>query len=271
MPQEKATIHPLFAVPNTAQEMPEPEFDDSPESGEEEEICPICYGAGLEVVPGKGARPCQCRRQKKHSDLIERARIPKRYTDCHFHSYRVLNVSQEKAFRYASKLAMDYPAVERGLLFAGTVGVGKTHLAVSILKGLTERGFSCLFYEFGALLKSIQDSYNSVSQTSELKVLAPVFDAEILVLDEIGASKPTDWVRDTMAHIINTRYNDRKLTIFTTNYPDERRTERDETLEDRIGVRLRSRLYEMCKTVIINGDDFRRNFDKITPIKKPQR
>ncbi|MDQ3374905.1 MAG: ATP-binding protein, partial [Acidobacteriota bacterium] len=222
----------------------------------------------MEVVAGKGARACKCRKQNSHSNLIEKARIPKRYTDCHFHSYRILNPSQDRAFRFASRLTMEYPAVERGLLMTGTVGVGKTHLAVSILKGLTERGFTCLFYEFGGLLKGIQDSYNTVSQTSELKVLQPVFDAEVLVLDEIGASKPTDWVRDTMAHIINTRYNDKKLTIFTTNYLDERRTERDETLEDRIGVRLRSRLFEMCKTVAITGEDFRRTFDQVTPIKK---
>jgi DNA replication protein DnaC len=140
----------------------------------------------------------------------------------------------------------------------GTVGVGKTHLAVSILKGLTERGFGCLFYEFGSLLKQIQDSYNSNTRTSELSVLAPVLNADVLVLDEVGASKPTDWVRDTMAHIINTRYNDTKLTIFTTNYLDERRSERDETLEDRIGVRLRSRLYEMCRTVVVTGEDHRK-------------
>jgi len=92
--------------------------------------------------------------------------------------------------------------------------------------------------------------------------------ADVLVLDEIGTSKPTDWVRDTMAHIINTRYNDEKLTIFTTNYVDERSTEGGETLEDRIGVRLRSRLFEMSKTVIINGEDYRRTFDHVTPIKK---
>ena len=127
------------------------------------------------------------------------------------------------------------------------------------MKGLTERGFNCLFYEFGAILKEIQDSYNTKTQVSELKVLAPVFDAEVLVLDEIGASKPTDWVRDTMAHIINSRYNDQKLTIFTTNYLDERKREKEETLEDRIGVRLRSRLFEMCRTVEMSGQDFRRN------------
>jgi DNA replication protein DnaC len=138
------------------------------------------------------------------------------------------------------------------------VGVGKTHLAVSILKGLSERGFNCLFYEFGTLLKEIQDSYNPSTKTSELGVLAPVLNTEVLVLDELGASKPTDWVRDTMAHIINTRYNDKKVTIFTTNYSDDRPSEREETLEDRIGVRLRSRLFEMCKLIEIKGRDYRR-------------
>ena len=261
MPQEKATIYPLFAVPD----LPERKPYDAPEIGDEPEICPLCYGSGMEIVKGKGARPCGCRKKKSHSNLIEKAKIPKRYENCHFNNYHVLNTSQGHAFKFAMNLVRTYPAVERGLLFMGTVGVGKTHLAVSILKGLIEQRIDCLFYESGALLKSIQDSYNSISQTSELKLLQPIFDAEVLVLDEIGASKPTDWVRDTMANIINTRYNDKKLTIFTTNYLDERHVEREETLEDRIGVRLRSRLFEMCKTVPLGGEDFRRTFDQITP------
>ena len=91
---------------------------------------------------------------------------------------------------------MEYPAVEKGLILMGTVGVGKTHLAVSILKGLTERGFTCLFYEFGTLLKEIQDSYNPATKTSELGVLAPVLNAEILVLDELGV-RAHGLVRDT--------------------------------------------------------------------------
>ena len=151
-----------------------------------------------------------------------------------------------------------YLAVERGLLFTGHVGTGKMHLSAAILRGLAEKGVPCLFYEFGAPLKDIQNSYNPVSQASELAVLAPVYETEALVLDELGASKPTDWVRDTMMQIIGTRYNERKLTIFTTNYTDARRQPSEETLEDRVGVRLRSRLYEMCRTVIIEGEDYRR-------------
>ena len=166
-----------------------------------------------------------------------------------------------RAFKYAYQLVKDYPAVERGLLLMGTCGVGKTHLSVAILQGLVEKGIACLFYEFGALLKEIQDSYNPISQNSELRVLAPVYQAEVLVLDELGASKPTDWVRDTMMQIIGTRYNDRKLTIFTTNYLDARRQPADETLEDRVGTRLRSRLFEMCRTVHVDGEDYRRRFD----------
>lgn len=254
MAGDSAKIHP-FRAPRDERKIEDDKMLDEPE------VCPKCYGAGFEIVPGKGARPCECRRQKTQTNDFDRVRIPRRYEKCHFHNYRPASPSQERAFKFASKLAMDYPAVDRGLLLTGTVGVGKTHLAVSILKGLTERGFGCLFYEFGALLKEIQDSYNPSTQTSELKVLAPILETEILVLDEIGASKPTEWVRDTMAHIINARYNDQKLTIFTTNYLDERRSERDETLEDRIGVRLRSRLFEMCRTVSIIGEDYRRKLD----------
>lgn len=258
----------LYAVPNADDSAFEQEFERAFETDDEPQVCPKCFGAGMEIVPGKGARPCECRKQKSHNKQLDKTRIPKRYENCHFHSYRALNPTQERAFKFASKLAMEYPAIERGLLFMGTVGVGKTHLAVSILKGLTERGFNCLFYESGSLLKEIQNSYNIHTQTSELKVLAPILEAEILVLDEIGATKPTEWVRDTMANIINSRYNDKKLTIFTTNYLDERRNEKEETLEDRIGVRLRSRLFEMCRTVPMFGEDFRRTFDQVTQIKK---
>jgi DNA replication protein DnaC len=260
MPAQPAKNYPLSVVSPAT-----PASDDTSEVARQDspEVCAFCFGTGMEVVPGKGARRCRCRTEKRQAKLFAAARIPCRYERCSFANYQPVlgNGTQLQAFNYAFKLVNEYPAVDRGLLFMGPVGTGKTHLSTAILRGLVEKGIPCLFYEFGALLKEIQNSYNPVSQTSELKVLAPVYETEVLVLDELGATKPTDWVRDTMMQIINTRYNDRRLTIFTTNYVDERGQPSEETLEDRIGVRLRSRLYEMCRTIIINGDDYRRRFD----------
>ena len=276
MPSDnRKKIPPLFAVPerdDAVEDSPARE-ESKPARGKRAEspaVCQKCFGTGFEVS-GRGARRCECRTQDTRGKLLEQARIPRRYREpapprresCTLQNYYPApnNGSQLKAFNYAFRLVREYPAVERGLLLMGPVGVGKTHLAVAILHGLIEKGVPCLFYEFGALLKEIQDSYNKVSNTSEMSVLSPVYQAEVLVLDELGASKPTDWVRDTMMNIIGKRYNDKRLTIFTTNYTDVRRQPTEETLEDRVGVRLRSRLYEMCRTVEIEGDDYRRQLD----------
>jgi DNA replication protein DnaC len=218
--------------------------------------CPQCRGTGWEFVQGRGVRRCDCRRST--GALAAAARIPIRYEKCSFESYFALNPSQEAAIALSKQIAEGYPSFEIGLLMLGTCGVGKTHLAVAIIKALLEKNIPCLFYDFRDLLKEIQDSWNSATQTSEMEVLAPVYDAEVLVLDELGASKPTEWVKDTMTHIINKRYNDKKVTIFTSNYLDQKSNQYDETLQERVGIRLRSRLHEMCKVISLTGDDYRR-------------
>jgi len=256
------------------------------DSGHATEVCSACFGTGVTIVPGKGAKICEQCQPRRGDQLLEAARIPRRHAACNFDNYRVPAglSSLHWALMKAKTLVNDYPAVERGLLLTGSVGVGKTHLAVAILQGLIAKGVSCLFCEFGSLLKQIQDSYNPISKTSELRVLAPVYQAEVLVLDELGSTIPTDWVRDTMYQIINKRYNDKKLTIFTTNYLDVPRIEKAHepevasrtfskkgsserikemtTLEERIGTRLRSRLYEMCNAVVIEGEDYRKSQER---------
>lgn len=227
---------------------------------ENTEVCEECFGTGTKVDPLKGATPCPCRRTERFKKLHAAARIPRRYAGCSFDTFKTQpGSSQDHALLLAQSLVNEYPAVERGLLFMGPAGVGKTHLAVSIIRALIDKGFAGIFTEFGALLKEIQDSYNPISKSSELKVLAPIYQTDVLVLDELGATVPTDWVRDTMYQIINKRYNDNKLTIFTTNYFDDPLTEKDKVLEDRITTRLRSRLYEMCTKVVMDGEDYRRH------------
>jgi len=223
-------------------------------------VCPICNGSGWEPAEQSGkVRRCRCLESARVERLLADARIPKRYEHCDLDSYVPNHESQKKAKMYVQRFLDKYPQIDVGLLFLGTCGVGKTHLAVALLKHvIIQKGDGGLFYDFRDLLREIQGSWNSISQTSELNVLRPVLEARILVLDELGANKPTEWVRDTIAHIINCRYNDKKLTIFTSNYPDTAGQPGEETLTDRIGARLRSRLYEMCKVIEVRGKDFRR-------------
>jgi DNA replication protein DnaC len=220
------------------------------------------------------AEPCDCRLQRRTTRRLERAQIPRRYEHCSLDNYETKFASSNRtlsgALLQARKFVESYPLEtdDKGLLITGNIGVGKTHLAVGILKALvTERGANGLFVDYRDLLKQVQNSYNPQVAATEMQVLAPVFEAEVLVLDELGASKPTDWVWDTVAHILNTRYNDKRITIITTNYSnaapldgplkDTAKTARDESLGDRIGERMRSRLQEMCVVVEIQGKDFR--------------
>ncbi|HWB32858.1 MAG TPA: ATP-binding protein [Acidobacteriaceae bacterium] len=232
------------------------------------EICSICEGSGLRIVVENGrqvARECQCRATRRTARTLERARIPRRYEHCSLDNYELLRSAHRSlaaAHLHARKFVEGYPieTAGTGLLLTGSIGVGKTHLAVGILQALVaERGAAGLFYDYRDLLKQVQNSYNQSVAATELEVLRPVFEAEVLVLDELGAAKPTDWVWDTVAHILNTRYNDRRTTIITTNYPNAAPlgAKGEETLGDRIGERMRSRLQEMCVVVEMHGEDFR--------------
>jgi DNA replication protein DnaC len=196
------------------------------------------------------------------------ARIPARYAHCELNEFAIPHTpdrSLERAKLAAERFVDEYPmSPPFGLLFMGPQGVGKTHLSVGIIKQLIrEKSVECVFRTFPELLKEIQNSYNSVSQASELSLLAPVLETEVLVLDELGAQNPSSWVKDTVGYILNYRYNENKVTIFTTNFLD--RNEREnarpgiaDTLAERIGDRMRSRLFEMCKTIRMDGKDFRR-------------
>ncbi len=255
------------------------------------EVCSHCGGLGLTLVRRGGrqfATECVCRTSQKEALRLKRARIPERYTHCSLESFdtgfRGADPTLGMALMATRRFAQGYPleTCGRGLLLTGSIGAGKTHLAVGLLRELIEQhGATGIFCDYRDLLKQIQNSYNPQVSTTELEILRPVFEAEILVLDELGAVKPTEWVWDTVAHILNKRYNDKRTTIITTNYPnlasvlisgkpyDSARAQtqnasREESLGDRIGDRMHSRLQEMCISVSMHGGDFRQTVRRAT-------
>ena len=238
------------------------------------DICPICEGTGWKSIEsGKERRVtrCDCTQRARNERLLAQARIPRRYEHCELSNFEFEGPHRQlaPARMAACKFVEEYPVDSTGLLLIGSIGVGKTHLAVGIIRELiVSKGIACLFYDYRELLKEIQNSYNSSVQATELQVLRPVFESEVLALDELGAVKPTEWVWDTVSLILNTRYNNNKTTIITTNFDDKaagvlagpRAASREETLGDRIGERMRSRLHEMCRIVKLDGEDFRQKY-----------
>jgi DNA replication protein DnaC len=247
--------------------------------------CTLCRGTGWKMVgradgAGLMAVACDCGMVERASRVMERARIPKRYEHCDFESYSTdvgatpgQTQSLKNAMNLTKGFVQNYPmSAEKGLLLTGTSGVGKTHLAVAALKELIARGHVGLFCDYRELLKEIQASYNPASESTEMGILEPVRTVEILVLDDLGASKPSTWVLDIIGLVLNARYNEKRVTILTTNYFDEpegapeavkgpdgkRVVVREDTIADRIGARMRSRLFEMCRTVNVDAPDFRR-------------
>jgi DNA replication protein DnaC len=287
--------------------------------------CPHCEGSGWKVVerttegaqalaadrPGAGAGepkmvwavPCDCTTGDRTERALQRARVPERYRHCDFENYEtdndIENVSREQMAAWNRSLAQaklmvqrfadEFPVgSEHGLLLMGPCGVGKTHLAVSAMKSIVLRGHSGLFYDYRELLKAIQDSYNPESQATEMSVLEPVLKAEILVLDDVGSSKPSLWALETVGHVLNTRYNEKRVTLLTTNFLDSdaggaagnsagaaptprvagtRAPTIEDSLTERVGKRIRSRLYEMCRTVEINAADYRKEIRHAGPFR----
>jgi DNA replication protein DnaC len=265
------------------------------------EPCPECGGRGWVVVADGGAgtaRSCSCRERDVVPRLVAAAGIPARYQNCKISTFQTsggapreraqLMNARAAAERYVEEFVQENGAFRQsGLLFVGPPGTGKTHLAAGVLRALVERyRVRGLFVEFTSLIHQIQSTFDPASPESKRQVLDPLADAELLVLDELGAQQPTPWVRDILYLIINTRYTRRLPTLFTTNYRLEpappaaapkgiaRRAASldrgrdpeggpvfDETvlLSTRLPAMLVSRLHEMAQPVVLDSvEDFRR-------------
>jgi DNA replication protein DnaC len=228
--------------------------------------CPLCDDTGWKPLENDPARPvvrCDCWRDGLAARLLDDARIPPRYRKCDLETFVTYpNEKLLNAVKQAKRFADELPAPRKGLCLIGPPGIGKTHLSVAILRYvILRKGARGLFYDVRDLLRIIRSTYNPLVRTAEMDILRPVMEADLLVLDDIGSEKTSEWVEETMNLIVNTRYNERRHTIFTSNYedtPDDAAAEGPEfTLKERIGFRIHSRLHEMCDFLEFDGADYR--------------
>ena len=232
-----------------------------------EKTCPICGGSGWVLNSGidrETALPCQCRRNDIQTLKVVGANIPLRFAGVELKSYFPDKncPSQKRAKEMTEKFIRDYPAVgDKGLFFQGVTGLGKTRMLCSIGNQLIqEKNIDVFYIDWNDLVREMKsgEDHSSRDFSNIDQLIGKLIAVDLLLFDEIGASRPSPWVEDNIYYIINKRYNGNLITVFASNFYDEKEQIDGETLDERLNARIRSRLFEMAVSVEIRGVDYRK-------------
>lgn len=196
---------------------------------------------------------------KKVEKIIKNSNMSKRNLDYRFENFEV-NSNNRNTFqnlkKYSEKLVNEIE--KKGLILVGSNGVGKTHLACSIANELMKNGIPVIYVTLINLLAEIRNSYDLDNNVSEIEIIKLYKNVELLIIDDLGKEKPSEWGLEKLFTIINSRYENNLPVIITTNYNQNTLIERL-SLNGEIDTAksIISRLYEMCYLVKIDDIDHR--------------
>lgn len=235
---------------------------------EEEEVCPYCKGYGYLLTEAGEAVPCGCREGMLANVRLREANIPRKFAQKSLANFKskdkIRKALIEKAAEFIENFT-DSPDEHQGILMVGCTGSGKTHLALAILREIVVKGYTGLYYNVPELLNALRETYSESSEEIESEILSRAGNVGLLVLDDLGAERTSGWVRDRLFLIINRRYEALKPILVTTNLNwDE--------LEEQVGERIVSRLYEMCPLVLeFPKEDYRRQYVERAQKRRPRK
>ncbi len=250
--------------------------------------CAACLGAARVLVDGQ-SKPCRDPSPRRLVNLFNEAGIPARYATARYEGFRNYSGNgRDVIMRIGQWLQTVDVSAPKGLLLGGPVGVGKTYLLVAMARHLVSRGISVKFVDFHQLLGQLKAAYSK--DESDETLLAPLLNVDVLVIDEMGKGRNTDWELTILDNLVMGRYNANKIIVGSTNYllkdaptksqsyqfdleQSAQRTgfaaDQFESLESRVGARIYSRLVEMCDFVTLSGDDYRRKNTAAGPTHAP--
>lgn len=232
--------------------------------------CIICNDSGWEKVDKDGKiflKKCKCQKNISFINKCRKANIPPRFIGSKLNGLIIKKGNEKLAntVKIMEDYVTNYLSIDEGILLQGNTGVGKTRILCSIASQIIETHphIDLYYIDWNDLVREMKSgeshTFRDFFQINEL--IEKLSNVTLLIMDELGASEPSQWVRDNIYYILNYRYNRKKITLFATNYFDET-SDGSPTLKERIGDRIRSRIFEMAKPIVLTGQDYRQTDGK---------